>query len=73
MFNGKLALTETVQAYEGLISDLLAIRDSSTQLAGDNQLSDRMRAAAAVAREKEYLAVRRVVVHRALGVKGGNA
>lgn len=71
VFNGKLALTETVQAYEGLISDLLAIRDSSTQLAGDNQLSDRMRAAAAVAREKEFLAVRRVVVHRALGVKGG--
>ncbi|WP_030486645.1 sensor histidine kinase [Micromonospora chokoriensis] len=71
VFSGKLALTETVQAYEGLISDLLAIRDSSTQLAGDNQLSDRMRAAAAVAREKEFLAARRVVVHRALGVKGG--
>lgn len=71
VFNGKLALTETVQAYEGLISDLLAIRDSATQLAGDNELSDRMRAAAAVAREKEFLAVRRVVVHRALGVKGG--
>ncbi|MEH0929517.1 sensor histidine kinase [Micromonospora sp. CPCC 205558] len=71
VYNGKLALTETVQAYEGLISDLLAIRDSSTQLAGDNQLSDRMRAAAAVAREKEFLAARRVVVHRALGVKGG--
>ncbi|WCN82262.1 sensor histidine kinase [Micromonospora sp. LH3U1] len=71
VFNGKLALTETVQAYEGLISDLLAIRDSATQLAGNNDLSDRMRAAAAVAREKEFLAARRVVVHRALGVKGG--
>ncbi|MET7671103.1 sensor histidine kinase [Micromonospora luteifusca] len=71
VFSGKLALTETVQAYEGLISDLLAIRDSATQLAGDNDLSDRMRAAAAVAREKEFLSARRVVVHRALGVKGG--
>ncbi|MET8119249.1 nitrate- and nitrite sensing domain-containing protein [Micromonospora sp. NPDC005189] len=71
VFNGKLALTETIQQYEGLISDLLAIRDSATQLAGDNDLSDRMRAAAAVAREKEFLAARRVVVHRALGVKGG--
>lgn len=71
VFNAKLALTETVQAYEGLISDLLAIRDSATQLAGNNDLSDRMRAAAAVAREKEFLAARRVVVHRALGVKGG--
>ncbi|MFC5923659.1 nitrate- and nitrite sensing domain-containing protein [Micromonospora vulcania] len=71
VYNGKLALTETIQAYEGLISDLLAIRDSATQLAGDNDLSDRMRAAAAVAREKEFLSARRVVVHRALGVKGG--
>ncbi|MFC4020663.1 nitrate- and nitrite sensing domain-containing protein [Micromonospora sp. GCM10011542] len=66
VYNGKLKLTETTQAYEGLINDLLAIRDSATQLAGDNNLSDRMRAAAAVAREKEFLAVRRVVVHRAL-------
>ncbi|RZT82590.1 signal transduction histidine kinase [Micromonospora violae] len=71
VFNGKLALTDSVRAYDGLIDDLLAIRDSSTQLAGDNQLSDRMRAAAAVAREKEFLSGRRVVVHRALGVKGG--
>ncbi|MFF5177394.1 nitrate- and nitrite sensing domain-containing protein [Micromonospora sp. NPDC000316] len=71
VFNGKLKLAEAVQAYEGLINDLLAIRDSATQLAGNNDLSDRMRAAAAVAREKEFLAVRRVVVHRALGVQGG--
>ncbi|WP_433536975.1 nitrate- and nitrite sensing domain-containing protein [Micromonospora sp. CA-249363] len=71
VFNGKLKLAEAVQAYEGLINDLLAIRDSATQLAGDNELSDRMRAAAAVAREKEFLSLRRVVVHRALGVQGG--
>ncbi|MEU5913146.1 nitrate- and nitrite sensing domain-containing protein [Micromonospora sp. NPDC047527] len=71
VFSGKLKLAEATQAYEGLINDLLAIRDSATQLAGDNDLSDRMRAAAAVAREKEFLAVRRVVVHRALGVQGG--
>ncbi|MDG4760137.1 nitrate- and nitrite sensing domain-containing protein [Micromonospora sp. WMMD710] len=69
VFAGKLKLTETIQAYEGLISDLLAIRDSATQLAGDSDLSDRMRAAAAVAREKEFLSVRRVVVHRALGAQ----
>ncbi|MFJ6149607.1 sensor histidine kinase [Micromonospora profundi] len=71
VFNGKLKLAEAVQAYEGLINDLLSIRDSATQLAGNNDLSDRMRAVAAVAREKEFLAVRRVVVHRALGVQGG--
>ncbi|SCE80665.1 Signal transduction histidine kinase [Micromonospora coriariae] len=69
VFNSKLKLTETVQAYEGLINNLLAIRESATQLAGDNELSDRMRAAAAVAREKEFLSVRRVVVHRALDQK----
>ncbi|MGW1057129.1 nitrate- and nitrite sensing domain-containing protein [Micromonospora rubida] len=66
VFNGKLKSIDAMQAYEGLINDLLAVRDSATQLAGDNDLSDRMRAAAAVAREKEYLSVRRVVVHRAL-------
>ncbi|MGQ5260415.1 nitrate- and nitrite sensing domain-containing protein [Micromonospora sp. ZYX-F-536] len=66
VFSSKLKLTETVQAYEGLINNLLAIRESATQLAGNNELSDRMRAAAAVAREKEFLSVRRVVVHRAL-------
>ncbi|MBB5828829.1 sensor histidine kinase [Micromonospora carbonacea] len=66
VFNGKLKIIDAMQAYEGLINDLLSIRDSATQLAGDNDLSDRMRAAAAVAREKEYLSVRRVVVHRAL-------
>ncbi|MFD6562963.1 nitrate- and nitrite sensing domain-containing protein [Micromonospora profundi] len=71
VFNGKLKLAEAIQAYEGLINDLLSIRDSATQLAGNNDLSDRMRAVAAVAREKEFLAVRRVVVHRALGVQGG--
>ncbi|WP_433347187.1 nitrate- and nitrite sensing domain-containing protein [Micromonospora sp. CA-111912] len=66
VFNGKLKIIDAMQAYEGLINDLLAVRDSATQLAGDNDLSDRMRASAAVAREKEYLSVRRVVVHRAL-------
>ncbi|WP_410809912.1 nitrate- and nitrite sensing domain-containing protein [Micromonospora sp. 067-2] len=69
VFSDKLKLTETVQAYEGLINNLLAIRESATQLAGNNELSDRMRAAAAVAREKEFLSARRVVVHRALDQK----
>ena len=55
MLNGKLKLTEAAQTYEGLIDDLLDMRDSATQLAGDTDLSDRMRAAAAVARAKEYL------------------
>ncbi|MEV4811323.1 sensor histidine kinase [Micromonospora avicenniae] len=69
VYNGKLRPVEATQAYENVITDLLAIRDSATQLAGDNNLSDRMRAAAAVAREKEFLSLRRVVVHQALAQK----
>ncbi|MGI5214304.1 sensor histidine kinase [Plantactinospora sp. CA-290183] len=64
--NAKLKLTDAAQSYEGLISDLLDIRDSASQLAGDTTLSERMRAAAATARAKEFLSMRRVVVHRAL-------
>ncbi|MFE9959493.1 nitrate- and nitrite sensing domain-containing protein [Micromonospora sp. NPDC005299] len=67
--NGKLTSDAAQTTYESLISDLLTIRDSAIQLAGDNDLSDRMRAAAAVARQKEYLAQRRVIVHEALNGK----
>ncbi|MET7965113.1 nitrate- and nitrite sensing domain-containing protein [Micromonospora sp. NPDC005305] len=69
VLNGKLTSDDAQASYESLISDLLTIRDSAIQLAGDNDLSDRMRAAAAVARQKEYLALRRVVVHEALNGK----
>ncbi|MFG1776247.1 nitrate- and nitrite sensing domain-containing protein [Micromonospora sp. NPDC049051] len=65
VFNGKLGLVPAMQAYDGLIDDLISIRDSATQLAGDNELSDRMRAATATARNKEFLSRRRDVVHRA--------
>ncbi|MFI6760263.1 nitrate- and nitrite sensing domain-containing protein [Micromonospora sp. NPDC050417] len=66
VINGKLKITDASQSYEGLISDLLDIRDSASQLAGDSALSERMRAATATSRAKEFLSVRRVVVHRAL-------
>ncbi|GGR63579.1 hypothetical protein GCM10010169_02850 [Micromonospora fulviviridis] len=66
VFNGKMSSSFAVKGYDGLIGELLAVRDSSTQLAGDSDLSDRMRAAAAVARSKEFLSERRVVVHLAL-------
>ena len=64
--NGKLKLTDAAQSYEGLISDLLDIRDSGAELAADTSLSERMRAAADTARAKEFLSLRRIVVHRAL-------
>jgi len=64
--NGRLKLTDAAQSYEGLINDLLDMRDLASQLSGDIDLSERMRAAAATSRAKEYLSMRRVVVHRAL-------
>ncbi|MBF9129773.1 nitrate- and nitrite sensing domain-containing protein, partial [Plantactinospora sp. S1510] len=66
VINLKLQLTTVVQQYEGLINELLDIRDLASQLAGDTSLSDRMRAGALTARGKEFLSMRRVVVHRAL-------
>ncbi|MEH0935197.1 nitrate- and nitrite sensing domain-containing protein [Micromonospora psammae] len=66
VYNGKLTLTDAVGSYQGLINQLISVRDSATQLAGNNDLSDRMRAAAAVARTKEFLSLRRVTVHRVL-------
>ncbi|SCF37240.1 Signal transduction histidine kinase [Micromonospora viridifaciens] len=69
VLNGKLTINSAEKSYEGLINDLLAIRDSATQMAGDTDLSDHMRAAAAVARQREYLSQRRVVVHQALAGK----
>ena len=42
------------------------VLNGKLKLAGDTNLSERMRAASATARAKEFLSVRRVVVHRAL-------
>ena len=49
-----------------LISDLLGIRDVAAQLTGDTTLTDRMRAAGAVATAKEFLSQERVVVLQVL-------
>ncbi|HET6214138.1 MAG TPA: nitrate- and nitrite sensing domain-containing protein [Micromonosporaceae bacterium] len=61
-----VSLTYTAFFYRVLITDLLAIRDSSAQLAGETSLSDRMRASAAVSSMKEFLSQERIVVLRAL-------
>ncbi|WJK40704.1 nitrate- and nitrite sensing domain-containing protein [Solwaraspora sp. WMMA2056] len=63
--DGTFRLTEAARAYEVLLSDLLDIRDSAAQLASDTELSDHMRAAASLARNKEFLSRERVVVLRA--------
>ncbi|MFI2274381.1 MULTISPECIES: sensor histidine kinase [Catenuloplanes] len=63
--NNSLQLSFAKQSYDGIINGLLQIRNSASQLAGDPGLSDRMRASAALAQEKEYLSTQRVIVHSA--------
>ncbi|HEX5595305.1 MAG TPA: nitrate- and nitrite sensing domain-containing protein [Micromonosporaceae bacterium] len=67
--NAQLRLSDAVRSYDALINDLLDMRDSAVQLANDFGLSERMRAAVATARAKEYLSQKRVVVHRAMILK----
>ncbi|WP_018254244.1 sensor histidine kinase [Salinispora mooreana] len=64
--NGRLSITQAQQQYDALLTDLINLRDSATQLAGDSELSDQMRAATALTRNKEYLSQQRDVVHIAL-------
>ncbi|SDY02178.1 Signal transduction histidine kinase [Micromonospora pattaloongensis] len=63
--DGKLKLSEAARTYEILLSDLLDMRDSAAQLAGDTAISEHMRSAAALAQAKEFLSRERVVVLRA--------
>ncbi|WP_026270700.1 sensor histidine kinase [Salinispora pacifica] len=67
VLNGRLSITQAQQQYDSLLADLINVRDSATQLAGDSGLSDLMRAATALTRNKEYLSQQRDVVHVALG------
>ena len=63
---GELGLTAAAASYEELIVGLINFRDSSAQLAGDTELGDRMRAAAAISRAKEFLSQQRVIGHEVL-------
>jgi anti-sigma regulatory factor (Ser/Thr protein kinase) len=65
--NRSLKLSEASDNYQVLMADLLDIRDSAAQLAGDTTLSDHMRTAASVARIKEFTSQQRVVGHEILG------
>ncbi|MFS8479598.1 MAG: nitrate- and nitrite sensing domain-containing protein, partial [Micromonosporaceae bacterium] len=61
-----VSLSDTAFRYRVVIANLLAVRESAAQLAGETSLSDRMRAAAAISNMKEALAQQRVIVLRAL-------
>jgi signal transduction histidine kinase len=52
--------------YQTLVEDLISIRDSTAELAGNSHLGADIRAAAAISTEKEFLSLERVVVLQAL-------
>jgi signal transduction histidine kinase len=58
-----LDLVNVNSTYDTLISDLLSVRDDSAELSDDTELGDHMRAVAAVARAKEFVAEQRDVGH----------
>jgi signal transduction histidine kinase len=62
----KVPLSTTESRYQVLVADLLQIRELSAQLTGDTTLTDRMRTAAAVATDKEFLSQERVVIIEAM-------
>lgn len=62
----KVPLSIAERRYRVLIGDLLDIRDAAAQLTGDPTLTDRMRAAAAVATAKEFLSQERAVILKAI-------
>jgi signal transduction histidine kinase len=59
--NGRLQLSQASSNYTTLLTGLISVRDSSAQLAGDTTLGDQMRAAAALARYKEFISQERIV------------
>jgi signal transduction histidine kinase len=61
-----MPLSVAEQRYRVLISDLLEIRDLSAQLTGDTTLTDRMRAAAAIATANEFMSQERIIILQAL-------
>jgi signal transduction histidine kinase len=63
---GEIGLTAAAAGYEELIAGLINFRDASAQLAGDTELGDRMRTAAAISRAKEFLSQQRVIGHEVL-------
>ncbi|GIF64758.1 hypothetical protein Ais01nite_27930 [Asanoa ishikariensis] len=63
--SNKFAFTDAARAYNALVDNLLNLRDGAAQLAANTSLSERMRAVAAVARQKEFLSQERLVVLQA--------
>jgi signal transduction histidine kinase len=59
---GTVTLTAAITNYRVLIGDLIGMRESTAELAGDERLATNMRAAAALSSMKESASIERVVV-----------
>jgi signal transduction histidine kinase len=62
----KIARSVAYRNYQVLIGDLLEIRNVSAQLTGDTTLTDRLRAASAMASAKEFVAQEQVIIDESL-------
>ena len=60
---GLVGVDDVIGDYSTLIDDLLNVRESASQLSDDPVLADQMRAAAAVARAKDAIAMQRYIGH----------
>ncbi|MDY7084610.1 MAG: sensor histidine kinase [Actinomycetota bacterium] len=68
--NKRSADKQSVQdTYTKLISDLLAVRNAAAQLASDTELSDHLRAVAAVATAKEFISQQRDIGHEVIAAR----
>ncbi|WP_236028840.1 sensor histidine kinase [Actinoplanes lichenicola] len=59
----------TQETYTRLINDLLAVRNAAAQLASDTELSDHLRAVAAVATAKEFVSQQRDIGHEVIAAR----
>lgn len=59
-------LADTAATYSRLIENLISMREASAQFAGEFELGNRIRAAAALSRAKELLSQQRTVGHEVL-------
>ncbi|SNT51666.1 Nitrate and nitrite sensing [Asanoa hainanensis] len=62
-----LAFTDAANAYNALVDSLLKLRDGVANLTADPALTQRMRVAATVSRQKEHLSRERLVVLQGYG------
>lgn len=59
-------MADTSASYSRLIDNLITMRESSAQFAGDIEIGNRIRAAAAISQAKELLSLQRVVGHEVI-------